>query len=62
MQVKDNRAASLTNDALNDMLHHLCWHFTRAEIFFHPITCVHCGEQTPLDIRFNGQEIEDNPL
>jgi hypothetical protein len=62
IQLKHNRAASLTNDALNDMFHHLCWHFTRAEIFFHAITCVHCGGETPLDIRFSGQEIEDNPL
>ncbi|HLW52947.1 MAG TPA: hypothetical protein VKW06_08890 [Candidatus Angelobacter sp.] len=59
---KSSRIAGLTEDALNDFFHHLCWHFTRAEIFFHPVRCIHCGELTPLDITFEGQKIEDDPL
>jgi hypothetical protein len=62
IDAKDNRLAAVSRDALNDMFHHLCWHFTRAEIFFHPITCVHCGGITPIDVRFKGQDIPDDPL
>ncbi len=57
----DKRIAGVTLDALNDLYHHLCWHLTRAEIFFHPITCTHCGYPTRQDIRFEGQNIVDDP-
>jgi hypothetical protein len=62
IDLKEKRIAGLTTDALNDMFHHLCWHFTRAELFFHPITCLHCGEIIPIDVRFHGQDVQDDPL
>jgi hypothetical protein len=55
---KDTRIATLTGESLNMLFSRLMWFFTRAEYFFRPITCQHCGQQVPVDIRFEGQNLD----
>lgn len=56
-----NRMVGLHEDGLNLLYSRLMWFFTRAEYFFHPIVCQHCGADVELDVRFEGQNVDAEP-
>lgn len=58
-QSANDRIATLTPDAKNDMYHQLMWFLTRKELFFHPIACPNCGGEVPLDLEMEGQEVDE---
>jgi len=56
-----NRITTLTMDTLNEMYSQLLWSLTRAQLFFRPVRC-ECGRDVPIDIRFEGQNFDAEPL
>jgi len=58
---RSSRLATLSEETLNLLFSRLMWFFTRAEYFFRPISCVNCGERVPIDIRFEGQNLDAEP-
>jgi len=58
---RDRRLAALCEGSLNSLFSRLMWFFTRAEYFFHPVVCKTCGLEVPIDIRFEGQNLDAEP-
>jgi hypothetical protein len=62
IDAKDSRICGLHDDGLNFLYSRLMWFFTRAEYFFHPINCQACGAEVELDVKFEGQNVDAEPL
>jgi len=58
---KASRVATLTEESLNLLFSRLMWFFTRAEYFFRPIACGHCGEPVAITPHFEGQNLDADP-
>ena len=61
IETKTARIATLSVESLNDLFSRLMWFFTRAEYFFRPIECPICKQNVPIDIRFEGQNVNAEP-
>jgi hypothetical protein len=58
---KNGRLVALTEESLNMLFSRLMWFFTRAEYFFQPVRCKTCGVNVPIDVRFEGQNLDAEP-
>jgi hypothetical protein len=61
MEARATRIVTLTMEALNELFTQLVWVFTRAELLFRPIRC-ECGRDVRVDVRFEGQNFDAEPL
>jgi hypothetical protein len=61
VEAQHSRIVGLHHDGLNMLYSRLMWFFTRAEYFFHPVLCQHCGTAVELDLRFEGQNVDAEP-
>jgi hypothetical protein len=56
-----SRIVTLHEDGLNMLFSRIMWFLTRAEYFYHPITCQRCGSEVEIDLNFEGQNVDAEP-
>lgn len=56
-----SRTVTLHEDGLNMFFSRIMWFLTRAEYFYHPLTCQRCGSEVDVDLQFEGQNVDAEP-